>query len=278
MKIIPQGRPKPIRPQDVKPMKEILNIEHFNHFAFPLTNSCNLSCDCCSVHADHPIDKQSRYPERRTLYRMKKKEIKKILNMLDGMGRGDWHRLTGGEPTLFLDDCIDAINLLHDDGRQNICLATNGLHLLDIPVDTLNKIRWIELDNHGVNDELVQRIQKHLKQHYQHYTRVIEYKTHYDLHYARCHPKNTGYCGHIMRVIKFRDGIIYPCGHFECLTCFRTNTDIQDILVRNHWTYDYDDIPFLLKNWREYLPLEWPGVCFLCWRPNEDIRTFKTMG
>lgn len=273
---IMKRRPE-VQYENCKPMKDELNIEQFNHFAFPLTNSCNLQCDCCSVHANLSIDKNSVYPERQTLYRMKIDEVERIINKLDGMGMEDWHRLTGGEPTLFIDDCVDAINLLYSAGRKNICLATNGLHLMDIPIRTLNKIQWIELDNHGVNDDLVQKIQRHLKKHYKNFTRVIEYKKHYDLHYARFHPKNRWYCGHVIRVIKFRDNIIYPCGHFECLTTFRHDTHIQDLLKEYSWTLSNPDLPFLLRNWRETIPLDIFKYCISCWRPNESIRVFKTM-
>ena len=250
----------------VTPMKDELNITHFNHYAFPLTNNCNLSCDCCSVHADLPIDKQSVYPERRSLYRMKVAEIEKIVSRLDGMGQDDWHRLTGGEPTLYTEDCVDAIDYLYSVGRKNICLATNGMHLMDLPVKTLNKVRWLELDQHGTNAELISKVQKYLREHYENYLRVIKYDMHYDLHFARFHPRNRWYCGHVMRVVKFRDNIIYPCGHFECLTSFRHDTDIQDLLMDHGWTLDHNDVPFLLRNWRETIPLDIFKYCLSCWR------------
>lgn len=258
-------------------MMEYLNIEEFNHFAFPLTNSCNLSCNCCSVHADLNIDKDSIYPERRTLYRMKNDEIIRILDGLGNLGKDDWHRLTGGEPTLFLDDCINAIELLYNDNRKNICLATNGFHLMDLPLETLNMIHWIELDYHGVNDELIRKILQYLKKHYKHYLRLIKYNKHYDLHYARFHRENQYYCGHIVRVIKFRDNIIYPCGHYECLTTFRHDTEIQDLLKKYHWTLDNKDIPFLLKHWRETIPLDIFKYCMSCWRPHENLKVLDQM-
>lgn len=259
-------------------MKDFLNIQEFNHFAFPLTNSCNLSCDCCSVHADLPIDKNSIYPERRKLYRMKLPELKKYVEALDGVGTVDWHRLTGGEPTLYLDDCIDAINYLYDSGRKKICLATNGLHLMDLPIDVLNKVQWMELDYHAVNSELIHRCKKHLKQHYTHRLHLIKYGKHYDLHFARFHELNSWYCGHAMRVVKFRDGIIFPCGHFECLTTFRHDTNIQDLLTAYGWHIDkVKDLPFLLQHWRETIPLDIFKYCLSCWRPNQDLRVFDTM-
>jgi organic radical activating enzyme len=269
---------KIIYSDSVIPMKDFLNIESFNHFAFPLTNACDLKCDCCSVHANLPISKESVYPERRTLYRMKVEEIETIVSTLGDVGKHDWHRLTGGEPTLYIDDCIDAIDYLYSVGRKNICLATNGFRLMEIPKRTLNKIQWIELDNHGVNDELIQQDKKYLDVNYENYLRVIKYNKHYDLHYARFHERNQYYCGHIIRVIKFRDGVIYPCGHYECLTTFRHDTEIQDLLTRYNWTYDNPDVSFLLKNWRETIPMDVFKYCLSCWRPNEDIKTFTSMG
>lgn len=257
-------------------MKDFLNIKEFRHFAFPLTNSCNLNCDCCSVHADVPIDKNSIYPERQKLYRMKPPEVKKIIKSLDGIGRNNWHRLTGGEPTLFIDDCIDAINLLSNDNRK-ICLATNGLHLLDLPVDVLNKIGWIELDYHHTNKDVIDKCKSFLIKNYNHYLRVIKYGRHYDLHFARFHPMNKFYCGYVMRVVKFRDNIIYPCGHFECLTTFRHDTDIQDLLTRYGWTLDNPSVPFLLEHWRETLPLDIFKYCMSCWRPNYKQKIFDRM-
>ena len=259
-------------------MNKFLNIEEFRHFAFPLTNSCNLQCDCCSVHADVLIDPTSIYPERRKLYRMKLPELKKYVEALQGIGTDDWHRLTGGEPTLFIDDCIEAIEYLYDESRHKICLATNGLHLMDIPKNTLNKIRWIELDYHAVNSELIHQCKQFLKMNYNNELRVIKFGKHYDLHYARFHPKNQYYCGRVMRVIKFRDNVVYPCGHFECLTTFRHDTDIQDLLTKYNWHVDKtNDLPFLLKHWRETLPLDIFKYCLSCWRPNYKQRQFETM-
>jgi len=257
-------------------MKDILNIEEFRHFAFPLTNNCNLSCDCCSVHADIPIDKDSIYPERRELYRMKPSEIEKIIDKLDGMGRNDWHRLTGGEPTLYLDDCLEAIEILSNDNRK-ICLATNGIHLLDITPTILNKIGWIELDYHHTNQDVISKCKRYLKNKYDNYLRVIQYGRHYDLHYARFHPSNNIYCGYVMRVIKFRDNLIYPCGHFECLTAFRHDTNIQDLLIEHDWTLDNPDLPFLLKHWRETIPLDIFKYCMSCWRPNYKTKKLPKM-
>ena len=257
-------------------MKDFLNIKEFRHFAFPLTNNCNLRCDCCSVHADESIDKNSMYPERRELYRMKPPEIEKIITKLNGIGRSDYHRLTGGEPTLYLEDCISAIELLSNDDRK-ICLATNGLHLLDIPPKILNKIGWIELDYHHTNKVVIEKCKKYLAKNYDNYLRVIKYGKHFDLHYARFHPDNKVYCGYVMRVIKFRDNVIFPCGHYECLTTFRHDTDIQDLLKKHGWTLDNPNVPFLLEHWREAIPLDIFKYCMSCWRPTYKMRVFDKM-
>ena len=259
-------------------MKHVLNIPEFRHFAFPLTNMCNLSCDCCSVHADLPIDKDSIYPERRKLYRMSPSDVQTFVEKLGDLGKSDYHRLTGGEPTLFIDDCVEIIEYLHSEGRR-ICLATNGLNLCKIPPHVLKWIDWVELDHHNTNEDTIKECKVYLKQHYpkQNRLRIIKYGTHFDLHYARFHYKNQHYCGHVMRVVKYRDGVIYPCGHFECLTTFRHDTDIQDLLIKHGWTIDNPDIPFMLEHWRETLPLDIFKYCMSCWRPKWKLRKLPRM-
>lgn len=263
------------------PANEYFKCGTFRHFSLPVTDACNLKCPCCSTMSNIPIKKQSNMVHRRNTYILDGGALTKFCDDLGDIGRGEWHRLTGGEPTLYPDVVRECIDILSSYERP-VCLFTNGFRASELEPRYLHRVGWIELDDHGPNHTTVFQFRKYLKQiGYKGKLRVIKYNTHYDLEYARCHPKNDVYCGHMCRVIMLFDRVIYPCAHHYCVELFQNWWEVTHALAAEGFHLENEGWVKLLQNlgetWREKLPQVVQEVCNDCWRPYWRMKKLEPM-
>ena len=255
---------------------EAFGVDEFKHFSLVVTDNCNLHCPCCSTRGNIPIREDSDILCRQWEYKMPIDDLKKFCKKLDGIGHTDWHRLTGGEPTLYPDLCREIIDVLCDYNRK-ITLFTNAYQILELEPEYIHEIGWLLVDDHGVNHDDVVALKRYLKE--------IDYKgkktfwkipVHYDLKYAMYHPKNDIYCGHMCRVVMLFNHLVYPCAHHYCTELFHNTTEYSDLLRSTGWDLD-DDWVSLLRNWPTSIHGDIWEMCYSCWRPYWKMKKLPRM-
>ena len=255
---------------------EAFDVEEFRHFSIVVTDNCNLHCPCCSTRGNIPINPESKIFCRTWEYKLPIQDLKLFCKKLDGIGHDDWHRLTGGEPTLYPDLVVDTVNVLRDNDRK-VCLFTNGYQVTQLPEEIIHEIGWIELDDHNVNHQDVVDTMNYCKKiGYKGKLHLIKYGVHYDLEYAMYHPKNDVCCGHMARVVMLFNHLIYPCAHHYCTELFLNTTEYSDLLRETGWDLD-DDWVELLKNWKTTIHGDIWEMCYSCWRPYYKMKKMPRM-
>lgn len=256
--------------------KDFFGVDEFRHFSLPVTDNCNLHCVCCSTRSNIPINSDSNILCRREEYRIPLSDLRLFCEKLDGVGYNDWHRLTGGEPTLYPELVEDCIKIL-DGYNRKICLFTNGFQVKCIRPEFMHKVGWIELDDHGVNHDDVVRTRRYLKDiGYEGWVHNIKYKVHYDLEYAMYHSKNDVCCGHMCRVVMMFNHTVYPCAHHYCTELFFNTFEFSELLRETGYDLD-DDWMVLLQNWRTSIHGDIWEMCYSCWRPYYKLKKFPKM-
>jgi organic radical activating enzyme len=240
--------------------KELFGIKHRVEVRINLTNVCNLHCDFCDHDAHLPFSKDSIKVYRRKPLVSSLSELKQLCESLKGIGESDRHVLQGGEITVLpVKTIIEVIEIFHSYGR-NIGMRTNGYNLKEIPVDSLNKLNFIYLNNHGNNQEAIDSCQDYLSINYKGIIINEENYYHRDLSKYLHHNEGTieeGInCSHLLSTITFFPPIIHPCCNSWALMNSLNDKNMADLLIEAGWTTTNSDLSSTLQNWRSTLPKE----------------------
>jgi hypothetical protein len=240
--------------------KELFGIKHRVEVRINLTNVCNLHCDFCDHDAHLPFSKDSIKVYRRKPLVSSLSELKQLCESLKGIGESDRHVLQGGEITVLpVKTIIEVIEIFHSYGR-NIGMRTNGYNLKEIPVDSLNKLNFIYLNNHGNNQEAIDSCQDYLSINYKGIIINEENYFHRDLSKYLHHNEGTieeGInCSHLLSTITFFPPIIHPCCNSWALMNSLNDKNMADLLIEAGWTTTNSDLSSTLQNWRSTLPKE----------------------
>jgi hypothetical protein len=193
-------------------------------------------------------------------------ELKQLCESLKGIGESDRHVLQGGEITVLpVKLIIEVIGIFHSYGR-NIGMRTNGYNLKEIPVDSLNKLSFIYLNNHGNNEEAIESCQEYLLTNYKGLIINEENYFHRDLNKYLHHNEGTideGLnCSHLLSTITFFPPLVHPCCNSWALMNSLNDESIADSLIKAGWSTNNPDLSTTLLNWRNTLPKEF--FSFFC--------------
>lgn len=247
----------------------LLRVDKFFWFVFAMNNYCNLHCEHCGSFDNIPIRPDSPYPHRREKWDLEPDTVQLFCERFDGIGYNDYHRLTGGEPTVMpVDEFAKIIEIFRSNNRPT-WMITNGYNLMGIDKEVLNKISVISLDDHGINYAHLLRCVRFLKGFYDGKITRVPVRHHYDFYYAMKHPDNIGPCVDFMKVPSLVKGVIYPCCAFANIEKHDKNTKITEALIESGWTLCNENIVYTMKHWRDTIPDYVHDQCRNnCWRPN----------
>ena len=246
--------------------KDLFGIKHKVEVRINLTNICNLHCDFCDHDAHLPFSKNDTKVYRRKPLVSSLDELKQLCESLKGIGESDRHVLQGGEITVLpVKLIIEVIEIFHSYGR-NIGMRTNGYNLKEIPVDSLNKLSFIYLNNHGNNEEAIESCQEYLLTNYKGLIINEENYFHRDLNKYLHHNEGTideGLnCSHLLSTITFFPPLVHPCCNSWALMNSLNDESIADSLIKAGWSTNNPDLSTTLLNWRNTLPKEF--FSFFC--------------
>lgn len=246
--------------------KDLFGIKHKVEVRINLTNICNLHCDFCDHDAHLPFSKNDTKVYRRKPLVSSLDELKQLCESLKGIGESDRHVLQGGEITVLpVKLIIEVIEIFHSYGR-NIGMRTNGYNLKEIPVDSLNKLSFIYLNNHGNNEEAIESCQEYLLTNYKGLIINEENYFHRDLNKYLYHNEGTideGLnCSHLLSTITFFPPLVHPCCNSWALMNSLNDESIADSLIKAGWSTNNPDLSTTLLNWRNTLPKEF--FSFFC--------------
>lgn len=254
---------------------EQFGVNDFIHFIIKTNNYCNIHCEHCNNLCDVPLRYDNENIWRREKWELPLSDLELFCKRFEGVGESDHHQLTGGETTFMpIYKVENYIDLLNHYGRK-ISLETNGYNLLSISKKYLNMIDLIILDNHGINEKLINECKLFLGRHFKGIVQNINVKYHYDLTIIREEERNKEkVCNLWMRDISMLDKVIYPCCVMPYLQVFDNNTKIKDLLIRNGWTIENPGVAEAMKNWEYTVPKYLIDQCYYhCFRP--DFRSEK---
>ena len=246
--------------------KDLFGIKHKVEVRINLTNICNLHCDFCDHDAHLPFSKNDTKVYRRKPLVSSLDELKQLCESLKGIGESDRHVLQGGEITVLpVKLIIEVIEIFHSYGR-NIGMRTNGYNLKEIPVDSLNKLSFIYLNNHGNNEEAIESCQEYLVTNYKGLIINEVNYFHRDLNKYLHHNEGTideGLnCSHLLSTITFFPPLVHPCCNSWALMNSLYDESIADSLIKAGWSTNNPDLSTTLLNWRNTLPKEF--FSFFC--------------
>lgn len=251
--------------------KDLFGVKKFNHLIFSFTNVCNLHCEHCSVLCDIPLDKHNLLIHRRQRYVMDSDEAELFCERFVGIGENDWHRLTGGEPTIFHEHLEEVLEVFHNHNRKT-CFISNGYNLMGMDKNVLKKVGKVVLDDHGINKMIIRECKKWLKTFY---TGIIQHDKvlyHADLEKAKNHHKNNGSCEFWLKAPLIEKRVIYPCCPFPGIELYDNHTNITKALIQSGWTIDNPHIVYTVEHWMETLPRIIMDECHHnCWRPDVSL-------
>ncbi len=240
--------------------KDLFGINHRVEVRINLTNVCNLHCDFCDHDAHLPFSKDSTKVYRRKPLVSSLSELKQLCESLKGIGESDRHVLQGGEITVLpVNTIIEVIEIFHGYGR-NLGMRTNGYNLKEIPVDSLNKLNFIYLNNHGNNQEAIDSCQEFLSINYKGIIINEENYFHRDLSKYLHHNEGTiedgVNCSHLLSTITFFPPLIHPCCNSWALMNSLNDKNMAELLIEAGWTTTNSDLSSTLQNWKTTLPKE----------------------
>jgi len=167
-------------------------------------NYCNLSCVKCNTGCDKPYGST---PFRESKYDIPLNELELLLMRLP---LNTEIRLVGGETTaMSLSTLVALFDLIHE-YNCTVSLLTNGYRLRRLLCEDLFSANdSVTLDNHGVNENMIQNCVHDLQRRNIMYE-VIDTLIHYDLESAI--PYSQGLrCDQWFTKPSLYDGVIYPC-------------------------------------------------------------------
>lgn len=246
--------------------KDLFDIKQKVEVRINLTNVCNLHCDFCDHDAHLPFSKNGTKVYRRKPIVSPLRELEQLCESLKGIGESDRHVLQGGEITVLpVKVIIEVIDIFYSYGR-NIGMRTNGYNLTEIPVDSLNKLNFIYLNNHGNNEEAIESCQEYLSINYIGLIINEENYFHRDLNKYLHHNEGTiddGLnCSHLLSTITFFPPLVHPCCNSWALMNSLNDESIADSLIKAGWSTSNPDLLTTLLNWRNTLPKEF--FSFFC--------------
>jgi hypothetical protein len=240
--------------------QDLFGIKHRVEVRINLTNVCNLHCDFCDHDAHLTFSKDSTKVYRRKPLVSSLSELKQLCESLKGIGESERHVLQGGEITVLpVKTIIEVIEIFNSYGR-NIGMRTNGYNIKEIPADSLNKLNFIYLNNHGNNQEAIDSCQDYLSRNYEGIIINEENYFHRDLSKYLHHNEGTieeGInCSHLLSTITFFPPLIHPCCNSWALMNSLNDKTMADLLIEAGWTTTNSDLSSTLQNWRTTLPKE----------------------
>jgi hypothetical protein len=246
--------------------KDLFGIKQKVEVRINLTNICNLHCDFCDHDAHLPFSKNDTKVYRRKPLVSSLDELKQLCESLKGIGESDRHVLQGGEITVLpVKLIIEVIGIFHSYGR-NIGMRTNGYNIKEIPTDSLNKLSFIYLNNHGNNEEAIESCQEYLLTNYKGLIINEENYFHRDLNKYLNHNEGTideGFnCSHLLSTITFFPPLVHPCCNSWALMNSLNDERIADSLIKAGWSTSNPNLSTTLLNWRNTLPKEF--FSFFC--------------
>lgn len=204
--------------------------------------------------------------ERRT----SPEQLDKFLTLIDSWRNYVGVRLTGGEPTSVGRDIIhEMCDITKSHGRE-VDIVTNGFRLMEI--DPF-KFDFITLDNHGVNQDLIDKCQKFLEEKGYNNFHTIPFSYHRDLEIQRKSNISNGLkCKDWMGSILLWESTVYPCCVMHGLEGMDNNPEVGYSLREAGWTIDNLKLLDTLKNWHNTIPAEVVKTCVLsCWHGGTNI-------
>lgn len=217
-----------------------------------LTTSCNLNCFSCGALGMDPRPKVE-YTQLG--------DIELFLGLMQGIYPGSFVMLTGGEPTLY-PELKKVCELIREYGFKPSML-TNGYKI--VPVEWFDAIM---IDYHGESNKVrIEEWKKILR-----WSDIIwdvhDKRYHQDMNVAMDHNITKGLrCPNFLSPLTLWKSVVYPCCNSMCLEWWHDTDTITEGFMREGWTVDNEQLPWVIENWRDTLPLEFYKMCSLqCWR------------
>lgn len=226
-----------------------------------------------------PLDPTSPYTTLQSKYEISPREVTKFCETFKGIGNENYTRLTGGEPTtLETSKFEEIIEILHSYNRR-ISMITNGYGLLQINDDTLKKIDWIVLDDHGINHKQIMKSKRHLENLKINRVKHMITTIHHELEAACEDQKKKGKkCPAFMYTPTLFKGTIHPCCSIPYLEQLQKTNESTRQLNKAGWHLDNPILVETMRNWRTTLPPETLDLCHNhCYRPKYKSHPHHTI-
>lgn len=238
--------------------QHLFRIDHQVEVRINVTNVCNLHCDFCDHDAHLPFNKGGQRIFRRKPMVTTPEALERLCEVLAGIGEDDRHVLQGGEITVLpIRMVVQIVDILSAYGR-NIGMRTNGYNLSGIPLDSLNKLRFIYLNHHGNNQDAMDHCRRFLDDNYD--GQVIHERSyqHRDLsnylHHGRGTVEQALDCNHLLSTLTFMPPVVHPCCNSWALMNALNDGNMVNQLADAGWSSNNPDLGWALANWRETLP------------------------
>lgn len=257
---------------------DFFGVQDFSYFEIFTNNYCNLRCAHCSALCNIPLSKDAVNPFRRDATIASLEYADLFCKRFKGIGEGDFHRLSGGEPTAVPVFTEQLIYLLTSYGRR-VDILTNGYALFDLKRKALKKLSRVVLDNHGVNADHVKDCKRYVEKQGVP-VEVWNMTFHYDLNAARQHPSNKGLrCdGWMTTPTMMPDGVIYPCCSLHWVMAREKNTQVRDALKEAGWIIQNEGVAETMRDHANTVPAVAIEHCEnRCWQPNPGVVPHKTL-
>jgi len=254
-------------------MVELLRTDSFHNFVIKTNNYCNLHCEHCTNNCDVPISSNNENMFRRKKYELPIEDLILFCERLKGIGESSYHHMLGGEVTMMPPRKVEEIIELLASYHRRMSMQTVGFNLMGLDKNSLNKIDVINLDDHGINHQVIEDCEQYLSKFYRGNISTVVITHHFELTAAMRHPINKGKkCRSWMRELSFIDSIIYPCCNAPWIMLKNNDTVMRDELYRAGWTIHNHELIDTLAHWRETIPQYVIDQCESnCWRPHEDV-------
>ena len=257
-------------------MDEIKDIERFSKIGVRrgvvvqvITNNyCNLHCEWCSFLGHVPFSKDSEVISHREKWDMPASEARLFCERFEGHYVNSVHKLLGGETTAMPPEKLYAIIDVFREHGRTLKLLSNGFNILGLDKDYLNKLDFIELNDHGINHDHLVECFRYLKTFYKGKLFRRRQDAHYDLGYAREHCKPGFPCNSFMNPPVLCRGVMYPCCTHPGVELWNNNWEMSDSLKKAGWGLDNPNVANALKNWKNTTPKYVVDQCsYNCWVP-----------
>ena len=241
---------------EVRGLKKIvLNVNNF----------CDLACFSCVSLCDTKMGANVWRDRPRT---MAPDVLDRALAELVRAGPYQAVFFAGGEPTAIpLEDLEELASIVRKHGLKSIIL-TNGYAVEKLDPHVFD---YFVLDDHGINQEAIERSVAHLENHNFPWYHIILARVHFNFRKAFEEPVITPgvHCPAWMVPTLWLD-LVYPCCFMPQMEGWDNDTVIRDALAWAGWTVENPSLAETLINWRETIPGAVIKKClFRCWKYRE---------